>query len=138
AEVDDGLRVTWNGSAPGQVYLQAMGTTDLSSYVDDGAVRFGVLVHSAGDGPTSVAAHCRYPCGAELNLSEMFADLPVGERATVTIPVRCFTDAGLDASAVNTPFLVYAQGPLDVTFRDVEWVPSAASAPGTLSCDDVS
>ncbi len=97
------LRVTWNGSAPGQVYLQSMGTTDLSSYVDDGAVRFGVLVHSAGDGPTSVAAHCRYPCGAELNLSEVFADLPVGERATVTIPV-----------------------------------PGAASAPGTLSCDDVS
>ncbi|GAB1510747.1 Hsp70 family protein [Actinophytocola sp. KF-1] len=119
AEVSDGLRVTWSGAAAGQVYLQSVQAVDLSSYVDDGALRFDVLVHSSAGGAVSVAAHCRYPCGGEV---PMPGDLPVGEQVRVTIPVRCFVEAGLDASAVNTPFLVYGQGALDVTFRDIEWV----------------
>ena len=136
AEVSDGLRVTWSGAAAGQVYLQSVNATDLSSYVADGALRFDVVVHSSAGGAVSVAAHCRYPCGAELPLTEVFTGLPGGKQARVTIPVRCFTESGLDASAVNTPFLVYGQGALDVTFRDIEWVRGAA--PDGLSCGELS
>ena len=138
AEVSDGLRVTWSGAAPGQVYLQSVNATDLSSYVGDGALRFDVEVHSTAGGAVSVAAHCRYPCGAELPLTGVFTALSAGERARVTIPVRCFTGAGLNASVVNTPFLVYGQGALDVTFRDIQWVRGAASAPDALSCEELS
>ncbi|MFI7672428.1 Hsp70 family protein [Actinophytocola sp. NPDC049390] len=138
AEVSDGLRVTWSGAAPGQVYLQSVNAVDLSSFVDDGALRFDVVVHASAGGAVSVAAHCRYPCGAELPLTEVFRGLSAGERARVTIPVRCFTEAGLDASVVNTPFLVYGHGALDVTFRDVEWVRGAASAADALSCEELS
>ena len=140
ASVSDGLRVTWRGGEPGQVYLQTVNATkDLSSYVDSkGALRFSVLVHSAGAGTTSLAAHCRYPCGAELNVSELFADLPVGTRTEVTVPLTCFTEAGLNEAMVNTPFLVYAQGPLDVTFRDIQVVPDAADDPDATPCSALS
>jgi hypothetical protein len=140
ARVSGGLRVTWSGEAPGQVYLQTVNATkDLSSYVDsEGALRFSVFVHSAGGGATSLAAHCRYPCGAELNATELFQGLPVGARSEVTVPLSCFTAAGLNETVVNTPFLVYAQGPLDVTFRDIQWVPGAADDPDATPCSALS
>jgi molecular chaperone DnaK len=140
ATIEDGLRVTWQGGAPGQVYLQTVNSTrDLTSYVDNkGALRFDVLVHESGDGTTSIASHCRYPCGAELNVTGLFRQLPVGKQAQVTIPLSCFTDAGLNKTVVDTPFLVYAQGPLDVTFRNVQWVADAADDPNATPCSDLS
>jgi len=137
ASTADGLRVTWHGESPAQVYLQTVNATrDLSSYVDSkGALVFDVLVHQAPTGPTSVAAHCLYPCGAELNATTLFQQLPVGEQKKVTIPLSCFTAMGLNETVVNTPFLVYAQGPLDVTFRNVAWVAGAADNPDATPCD---
>lgn len=140
AAIKDGLRVTWHGGAPGQVYLQTVNASrDLSRYVDDdGALQFTVFVHSTGNGTTSIATHCGYPCSAELNVTELFHNLPVGKQKRVTIPLACFTENGLNKTMVNTPFLVYAQGPLDVTFRDVRWVPGAADAPDATPCSALS
>ncbi|MFC4852595.1 Hsp70 family protein [Actinophytocola glycyrrhizae] len=139
ANLADGLRVSWPGGSPGQVYLQTVNhSRDLSSYVDNkGALRFDVQVHKAGPGATSVAAHCRYPCGGQLNVTELFRQLPVGKQTRLTIPLTCFTEAGLDKTVVDTPFLVYAEGPLDVTFRNVEWVMDAADDPNATPCSDL-
>lgn len=140
ATADDGLRVTWHGGAPAQVYLQTVNATrDLSSYVDNqGTLRFDVLVHQNRTGAASVAAHCRYPCGAVLNVTELFKGLPVGERTRIEIPLSCFTEMGLNKTVVDTPFLVYAQGPLDVTFRDIQWVAGGAGNPNVTACSDLS
>jgi actin-like ATPase involved in cell morphogenesis len=139
ADDSDGLRVTWNGGGPAQVYLQTVNTSrNLQSYVDnEGALVFSVVVHSSGDPKVDLAAHCFYPCGAELDASSVFRDLPVGEPRTVRIPLRCFTEKNLNAKEVNTPFLVWSEGPLDVTFRDIAWVPGAAKEPGATSCADL-
>jgi molecular chaperone DnaK len=139
ADDSDGLRVTWNGGGPAQVYLQTVNTSrNLQYYVDnEGALVFSVLVHSSGDPKVDLAAHCFYPCGAELDASSVFRDLPVGEPRTVRIPLRCFTEKNLNAKEVNTPFLVWSEGPLDVTFRDIAWVPGAAKEPGATSCADL-
>jgi len=136
ASVADGLRVTWHGGAPAQVYLQTVGATrDLSSYVDkNGALRFDVLVHSSGGGATSIATHCDHPCGAQLNATRLFQHLPVGKRTQIAIPLSCFTEMGLNKTVVDTPFLIYAEGPLDVTFRDVQWVAGAADDTDAIPC----
>jgi molecular chaperone DnaK (HSP70) len=136
ASMADGLRVTWHGGTPAQVYLQTVNSTrDLAAYADNkGALVFDVLVHSPAQGTTSIATHCQYPCGAELDATTLFQKLPVGTKTTVTIPLSCFTAMGLNKSLVNTPFLVYSQGPFDVTFRNVEWVPGAADHPDATPC----
>lgn len=139
ANTADGLRVTWTGGAPGQVYLQTVhADRNLSSYVDSGgALVFDVLLHEKPAGMTSVAAHCHYPCGAQVDASKVFNALPVGEQTKVTIPLSCLTAKNLNKTIVDTPFLVYAEGPLDVTFRNIAWVPGAASDPGATPCSDL-
>ncbi|HYQ66227.1 Hsp70 family protein [Actinophytocola sp.] len=139
ADDTDGLHVTWRGSGPAQVYLQTVqDTRDLRSYVDNaGALVFTAVVHSSSRAKVVVGAHCVYPCGAELDASSVFRALPVGKPSTVRIPLHCFTDKKLNAKAVNTPFLVWSDGPLDVTFRDIAWEAGVADEPGASSCADL-
>jgi molecular chaperone DnaK len=135
----NGLRTAWTGSAPAQVYLQNVaGPRNLKSYVDArGALVFDVLVHRPPAGRITLAVHCLYPCAAEVPATALFRKLPAKERTTVTIPLSCFTKAGLDPTRVNTPFLVYADARFDVTFSEVHWQPGAATTPEATACEDL-
>ncbi|TWP51041.1 glycoside hydrolase family 3 protein [Lentzea tibetensis] len=132
----DGLKVTWTGSAPGQAYLQdPAGGTDLRGYLNaDAALVFDVIVHSAPANRTVISTHCVWPCGSEVNATELFRGLPAGAKVKVKIPVSCFADAGLDLESVNTPFLVYTDGAFQASFADVRWVPKAAKDPDARTC----
>ncbi|GGS30316.1 Hsp70 family protein [Actinokineospora fastidiosa] len=133
----DGLRVTWTGGTPAQVYLQSRpGGRNLKSYVDDnGALVFDVVVHTPPASGLKVASHCVYPCAAELPATDLFKAMKPGERSRVVIPLSCFTAAGLDPTRVDTPFLVYTDGAFEATFSDIGWIPGAAADPAALACD---
>ncbi|GAA4613331.1 hypothetical protein GCM10023108_13510 [Saccharopolyspora hordei] len=139
ATTGNGLHVVWNSVAPAQVYVQTGNDTrDLSSYVDhQGALVFDVVVDRPLEGSAAIAVHCGYPCGGEQDSSGFFRSLPVGQPTRVTIPLSCFTERGLDPTRVNTPFLVYAQGPFEATFRDIRWVAGAAAGPGVTPCTNL-
>jgi len=56
-----------------------------------------------------------------------------GEWYDVAVPVECFVATGLDISNVNTPFLIYTDGPMALSIEDIRWQPNTAdAAPG---CD---
>ncbi|OLF17644.1 Hsp70 family protein [Actinophytocola xanthii] len=134
----DGLRVAWRSVKTAQVYLQAVEGRDLKSYVDaDGALVFDVTVHRPAAGATKVAIHCGYPCGAELPVTSLTADLTPGQRATITIPLSCFVSAGLDPRKVNTPFLFLTTQPFEATFDNVRWEAGAAKDEHAASCNDL-
>jgi molecular chaperone DnaK len=138
-EGPDGLRVTWNGDAAGQVYLQVLNTTeDLSSYVDnDGVLAFDLVVHQGPakrKAPVKLAAHCVYPCVGELPAVKLFRDAPTNERITVKVPLSCFVTAGLNKTRVDTPFLVYSEQAMDATFANIRWEANPDS--GQLQCPD--
>jgi molecular chaperone DnaK len=125
-----GLRTIWTGGSPGQVYVQNIAdASDLRSYVDsEGALVFDTVVHQPPADQTKVAVHCIYPCVSEVQATRLFRDLPVEQKTTVRIPLKCFTDNGLNAAMVNTPFLVYTAGVFDVTFSDIRWEPNVPDA----------
>jgi molecular chaperone DnaK len=133
----NGLRVTWSGSGPGQVYLQSSaGPRNYESYVDaKGALVFDVIVHEPPAGATTVAVHCVYPCAAEVPATKLFRELPAEKRTTVTIPLSCFVNAGLDPARVNTPFLVYAEQRFDATFSDIHW--AAGAGADATACENL-
>ncbi|MBK1787776.1 Hsp70 family protein [Prauserella sp. ASG 168] len=136
ANIEDGLRVMWRGESPGQVYLQSVNEyPDLSGYTErNGALVFDVQVNEAATGPSTVGAHCRYPCGGTLDTTNLFGQLPVGEQRTVKIPLRCFVEKGLDPTQVDTPFVVYSEGPFDATFRNIRWEADVAEDSDATPC----
>jgi beta-glucosidase len=64
----------------------------------------------------------------EVEGTTLFRGMPVGQKTTVKIPLSCFTDKGLNATKVNTPFLVYTGGAFDATFSSIRWEPTAKDA----------
>jgi molecular chaperone DnaK len=132
-----GLRVTWAGGSPGQIYIQNIADArDLTSYVNSrGALVFDVVVHTAPADRTTVAVHCIYPCVSEVEATKMFRGMPPGGKATVKIPLTCFTAHGLNAAMVNTPFLVYTSGAFDATFSNIRWEANVTDA---TPCTDLS
>ncbi|MGH3879586.1 MAG: Hsp70 family protein [Actinophytocola sp.] len=132
------LRVTWAGGAPGQVYMQnPTDTADMAAYVENGGLVFDAVVHAPPKSLVTVAVHCVYPCAAEVEATKLFRGLPRGKRTTVTIPLSCFTDKGLKPATVNTPFLVYTTGALDVTFSDIRWEPDVNPGPPANRCGNL-
>jgi actin-like ATPase involved in cell morphogenesis len=133
-----GLRVTW-GDAAGELYLLTSDDPqNLQSYVDSaGALVFDVTVHQPPTDHTTMAVNCDYPCGGEVVVTNLYRNLPPEQATTVRIPLSCFTAAGLDATKVDTPFLVYTEKPFDATFANVRWEQGAATAPGVTPCADL-
>lgn len=132
----DALKTTWTGTGPGQVYLQNPGGgSDLRPYLNaDSAMVFDVIVHQPPANRTVIGVHCVYPCMSEVAATTLFQGLPAGAKRTVKIPVDCFAAVGLDLENVNTPFLVYTDGPFQASFANVRWVPGAAADPDATPC----
>ncbi|MEU8271501.1 exo 1,3/1,4-beta-D-glucan glucohydrolase [Sphaerisporangium sp. NPDC049002] len=134
----DGLKATWNGTGPAQIYMQdPAGGSDLRGYLNaDAALVFDTIVHQAPAARTVISAHCVYPCFAEVVATSLFQNLPAGSKATVKIPVSCFA-SNLDFENVNTPFLVYTDGAFSASFANVRWSPNAAKDPDARKCSDL-
>ncbi|MEC3981652.1 exo 1,3/1,4-beta-D-glucan glucohydrolase [Amycolatopsis sp. H20-H5] len=134
----DGLKTTWNGTGPGQLYLQsAGGPRDLRGYPNtDAALEFDVIVHQPPVNRTVLSVHCVYPCFSEVNATKLFKDLPVGGKASVKIPISCFA-AGMDFENVDTPFLVYTDGAFSASFANVRWSPHAGKDPDAKPCSEL-
>nr|WP_245373458.1 exo 1,3/1,4-beta-D-glucan glucohydrolase [Crossiella equi] len=134
----DGLKTTWTGSGPGQVYLQSPQPQDLRGYLNaNSALVFDVIKGQSPSARTVLSAHCGYPCQAELEATKLFTDLPEGQKQTVKIPVSCFAEKGLDFEAVNTPFLVYTEGTFQASFANIRWVPKAGADADAKKCSDL-
>ena len=137
---EDGLsqhsarRVTW--SAMGQVYVQtpkSVDGRDMSAlYAANSALRFRIRVNRAPEAGMNLGVHCVYPCKGELPVGDLLRKLPAGQWVTLSVPVRCFVMRGTDYTWVNTPFLLFSDGPADVSLEDIRWQPGAA--PETPDC----
>ncbi|MEV7968785.1 putative glycoside hydrolase [Sphaerisporangium sp. NPDC088356] len=134
----DGLKATWTGAGPAQIYMQnPAGGTDLRGYLNaEAALEFDTIVHQPPAARTVISAHCVYPCFAEVVATSLFQNLPAGSKATVKIPVSCFSP-NLDFENVNTPFLVYTDAAFSASFANVRWVPNGAKDPDARKCSDL-
>ncbi|GAA3677797.1 hypothetical protein GCM10022267_75770 [Lentzea roselyniae] len=136
---EDGLRVSWKGGQSAQFYLQSISSvTDVRPFMDNkGAIVVDLTLYSAPTARTTLAVHCRFPCSAEGNFTQVLQKLPIGKRSTVTVPVSCFKDKGLDPVHVNTPFLVATAGVLDFSVERIRWVAGAADKTDSVKCADL-
>lgn len=131
-----GLRTVWRSSLPGQLYLQtSTGSLDMNSLADaNGALVFAITVHGGRAQELKVGAHCGFPCGATIDLTERVAAIPAGTTTEIAVPASCLRASGLNTGTINTPFVALGSGTLDATFSDIRWEASAAGDPTAVRC----
>jgi beta-glucosidase len=139
AALSDGkeLKVSWKGDTWGAIFIQSPGhTRDLTPYVTAGAALiFDVTVLKPPTEYTAIEVHCVWRCGAMLRAEKLFQQLPVGSRTTVSIPLSCFTVAGLNATRVDTPFVIHSEAEFSAVFSNVRWEQQTTTGPTDHSCE---
>ena len=128
----DGKRLTW--LAPARLVAKAAQPRSLRAFAD-GALLFEVVPHVASQAPVSLAMTCGAGCGASVDLRRVLAGLPVDKRATVAVPLACFTAAGLDLSRVDMPFSLSADAPFAASVAHVRVVARADMDAPPLPCN---
>ena len=57
-------------------------------FATNAAIEFDVIVHQAPANRTVISAHCVYPCSAEVDATQAFRGLPIGQKSTVKVSVN--------------------------------------------------
>ncbi|WNG41421.1 glycoside hydrolase family 3 protein [Archangium violaceum] len=127
------MNVVWSGT--GQIYTQNQNGgvgRDLSAYLNSkGALVFSVKVNVAPTAPVNLSMHCVYPCLGEIKLTQTLTALEGKGWTELAVPLQCMADTGLDFTNVNSPFLLYSTGTLDLSLANIRWEPNKA---GNVSC----
>ncbi|WP_428240062.1 glycoside hydrolase family 3 protein [Gynuella sp.] len=120
--------LVWNDIA--QIYIQstdANTTRDLAAYSNsETSISFRVRVHEApaeSVEAVNLSAHCVYPCVGEINIAGLLRSLPLDTWQDIKIPLACLTNTGLDITSVNTPFLLYSSGAMNIDIENIGWQP---------------
>ncbi|WKB55387.1 glycoside hydrolase family 3 N-terminal domain-containing protein [Eleftheria terrae] len=143
----DARKLSWAG---GQAEFKLMAAdpadttvkhpVDESAYIHPDAkavLALDVRVEQAPQGLVKLRIDCGYPCRGELDATTALRGLPLGERATLKVPLACFAAAGTDFTTVDTPFLISTDQPLQLTLAHVRWQVGAAGDADTLRCEQL-
>ena len=101
---EDARQVTLAGGAPSGVSLVAPEALDLQGWrADNAVVRFDVRLERGRASALDIVADCAKDCSATLPLLPWLAN-DASTWQTVSVPLACLAEAGLDLSAVTVPF----------------------------------
>lgn len=131
------MHATWSSTdSLSQFYAQLQDeTVDLTELAAaDGALVFDFTLLSGAASVAQIAAHCTFPCAGTVDITAVVGTLEPNETTQMVIPAACFADSGLDAKNVNTPFLMIAQGTVDVRVGDIRWESESGNSPDALTC----
>ena len=128
---EDARQITWQGGGRGLVSLQTQRQADLTSVGD--ASELSLSMHYRLDKkPTSSVfwgGGCGDNCGAKLDITKALSEGNLGEWRKLNIPLRCFSEAGLNLKAVNAPLLLETDGSMALSLTGVELIKATASCP---------
>ncbi|WP_231734327.1 glycoside hydrolase family 3 protein [Noviluteimonas gilva] len=128
----DAKRVTWH--APARVFARSAGPVNLNNIAfADGALQFDVIVHAAPTSPVVLAMNCGKTCDG-VDIAPALSKLAIGTKATLKVPLKCFSQRKVDVGAVVEPFSVSVTAPFSASFTRIAVVAGAARAADAIDC----
>ena len=119
-----GLALSWKGRGEGQFYLASSSPEDLTEHLENGsAMAFLIKVTKPPKRQTVLRMGCGYPCAGNADITKVLKALPKDEWLRLTVDLQCFASEGLDATRVDTPFLLLTEGKLALEIADIRLVP---------------
>ncbi|HVJ54738.1 MAG TPA: glycoside hydrolase family 3 N-terminal domain-containing protein [Aliidongia sp.] len=120
---DETAVADWRGGARGLVKFTGR-ARDLKAAAHRGdavSLRFRVDVPPAGR--VEAVLGCGKGCRPAMDVSRVFAEAPVGQWRTMTLPLACFALAGADLDAVDMPVALATDGRFKLALSEAAIVP---------------
>lgn len=109
----DSRALRWSGAEPARVYLAGQAPVDLGRESNGGlALAVELLLEEAPAGKVSLGMGCVGDCWGWADVTGRVKQLPLGEWATLEVPLRCFEKAGADMTRIIVPFALESTGTL--------------------------
>jgi beta-glucosidase len=133
----DAKAVRW--LAPGRFLARSPTPVDLTRLAAaHAALQFDVVIGTPAKGPVTLRMECgKSRCGgagAGLELGPVFAGYATGTRQTVSIPLACFAERGVNLSRVDVPFEIEADAPFSASFANIRVSSTVTANRHDLSC----
>ncbi|WP_371378055.1 exo 1,3/1,4-beta-D-glucan glucohydrolase [Thalassotalea aquiviva] len=130
----DARKLVFDGSEQASYLLASNFSNDLRDYAESHSqLQIAVNIEQQPQGPVFVGMHCKGNCDIQLDVSEALAQIASQGWQTLSIDLRCFTQQGLNAANVHTPFSLSSSEGLTLTLADITLVTTPTS-PALLSC----
>jgi beta-glucosidase len=122
---EDARQLSWRGKGDangrGLASVQTQRQVDLTALgkAADLSLALTYRLDKKPTAPVLLAMGCGDNCGAQLDISKPFQNATPGTWRTLSIPLRCFTENGLNAAAVNAPILLETNGVLGLSLTRI-------------------
>jgi len=123
---EDARAVVW-GAAGGTLRVVADKPIDMSR---ESNAQYSLVidyrVDTAPVGAVRLGMQCGDTCAAAVPLTATLRSAPVGQWTTLTLPLNCFVQAGLDPKRVTAPFTLESDGALALSISGVRYTSAGA------------
>ncbi len=118
---EDARRARWNGRAPAQLYFQAATPHDFKALGELGGVlTVTLLIHEAPTAPVFLRMDGTYPRAGALDVTETLMAQQLEQEVVLSWPLQAWADAGAPLEHIDTPFLLWTKGRLELTLLTVK------------------
>ena len=133
---EDARRLAWGESGQTTtVYFGRGQAWDASGLAGaGGALTFAIRTVEAGSKNLQLSTQCGANCGATVALNQIFETAALGEWVQYALPLSCLETAGLDMTAVTSPFVLASTGALTLELAQVAIVERPGEGVVTLEC----
>jgi beta-glucosidase len=130
----DAITAVWNGSGTGAWRIGGGDrTVDLTASAKAGqALTLVYRVDRSPTGKVALSMGCDKDCGHGFDVTRQLRAAPVHHWRTLTAPLSCFAQAGVDLARIENPVVLQTTGALTLSIREARLVPAAgAPCPGS-------
>lgn len=127
-------KVEWTGERKAEVYLATNSPMNFSSYSVDGILKFSLQLNQKLTGNIELAMSCGEECNGGIDITSWLSGQAIDEWSTISVALKCFTNAGLIADKVTTGFSIASNENSILSFGNVQLQNSGADT-ATIKCD---
>ena len=143
---EDAREIQWLGLEPATVYLEANNPQDLSIFGErKGHLEFSLNVGEYPSESVALGMDCGPNCEVAIAAEGILQSQPINQWQTVSLPLDCLMQRGLNLSQVIRPFSLSTKGSLKLAIADLKIVPefrnlkdmpeSVSAAPSESACE---
>jgi beta-glucosidase len=116
---EDALAATFTGTGPQTLMLLPKGALDISrEATGELSLLIDYRVDARPTGRVTLSMTCGENCAGTVPVTGLIGTA-LGEWRTMTVPLRCFVQAGLDPSGAQSPFTLATSGRFELAVSDI-------------------
>ncbi len=130
AQQEDTRRLTWLGAAATILLADGEGPDDRLDLRRQANGDMALAIELRIDQPPAakvmLGVACGPDCAAVIDISAALRAVPMGEWHRLSVPLRCYQQAGADMAKISAPFMLTATAPFAFSFSDIRLASASA------------